>query len=127
MSERTYTAKVVSASKELTPKEKLMLTDTTNAVRLDRATANGQHITIKPKEYAVIGIHNEHSKDLDYENYIVIDEDGTKYTTGSKSFFTSFTDIFEAMEGSDEEWALDVYQAESKNREGQHFITCSII
>lgn len=121
-----YSAKIVDSSKELSAKEKIMMKDTTDAIRLDEATKQGA-IIIKPVAYAVVEIHNEQSENKDYEVYIVIDEDGQRYVTGSESFFSTFRDIFDDMCGEEEEWSLKVYRVPSKNYTGRDFISCSII
>ena len=33
----------------------------------------------------------------DYNNYMIVDKDGTKYITGSPSFWDSFNEIYEEM------------------------------
>lgn len=121
-----YSAKIVSCSRELSAKEKIMMKDTTDCVRLDEATKSGA-IIINPSAYAEIEIHNEQSENKDYKVFVVIDKDGTKYVTGSESFFSTFHDIYCDMDGEEEEWAVKVYRVPSKNYTGRDFISCSII
>lgn len=121
-----YSALIREASRELTAKERVAFKDTTNCVSFDEATAN-DHVIIDVDMYVILDIHNEHSDDKDYTKYVIVSKDGTRYVTGSESFFTSFMDIFSEMCGVDEEWKLDVYKMESKNYKGKGFITCSII
>lgn len=121
-----YNVTVISTSKELTHKERVQLQDTTSAVRLDKATQEAP-VLIDVDFYAVLSIHNEKSTDKDYENYLVIDKNGTRYVTGSKSFWSTFCDIMAEMEGSDEEFQIRAYRSESKNYSGKSFITCEII
>ena len=121
-----YLVTVAQASKELTAKEKIHLKDTTNAVKLDEVTQT-EPVTIYPQMYAVLDIHNEKSENVDYKNYVVVDKDGTKYVTGSNSFWSSFMGIATEMENEDEEWGIQVYHKESKNYKGKEFITCSIV
>ena len=120
-----YSVAIKESSRELTAKQRIALKDTTGAVKLDEAT-QVEPVIINVDMYAVLDIHNEKSENPDYENYIVVDKDGTKYVTGSASFWSSFMDIFTEMEGDDEEWALKVYRVPSKNYKGKDFITCSI-
>lgn len=124
--ENTYSATIKFASKELSAKERIMLKDTTNAVALDEA-CEGSTVVIDPDFYAVLSVHNEKSKDKDYEKYIIVDKAGTKFVTGSASFLRSFKDIMDEMEGSTEEFQVEVYKKPSKNYSGKSFITCSII
>ena len=120
-----YSVSIKESSRELTAKQRVALKDTTSAIKLDEAT-QVEPVTINVDMYAVLAIHNEKSENPDYDNYIVVDKNGTKYVTGSASFWSSFMDIFTEMEGEDEEWALKVYRVPSKNYKGKDFITCSI-
>lgn len=121
-----YAVTIKETSKQLSAKQRIAIKDTTNAIKLDEATANAENVLIYPEMWAVLAIHNEKSDDIDYENYVLVDKDGTKYVTGSKSFWTSFMDIYREMENEDEEWGIKVYRMESKNYKGKQFITCSI-
>ena len=120
-----YSVSIKESSRELTAKQRIALKDTTEAVKLDEAT-HVEPVIINVDMYAILAIHNEKSENPDYDNYIVVDKNGTKYVTGSASFWSSFMDIFTEMEGDDEEWALKVYRVPSKNYKGKDFITCSI-
>lgn len=122
-----YTTSILEASKQLTKKESVLLKDLTNAIQLDPATEGDSHVTFKPQFYAIISVHNESSKEKDYNKYVLVDKDGTKYVTGSESFWDSFNNIWTEMEDSDEDWELDVYKQPSKNYAGKGFLTCSII
>lgn len=121
-----YAVTIKETSKQLSAKQRITIKDTSNAMKLDEATANAENVLIYPEMWAVLAIHNEKSDDVDYENYVLVDKDGTKYVTGSKSFWTSFMDIYREMENEDEEWGIKVYRMESKNYKGKQFITCSI-
>lgn len=122
-----YTTSILEASKQLTKKESVLLKDLTNAIQLDPATEGDCHVPFKPQFYAIISVHNESSKEKDYKKYVLVDKDGTKYVTGSESFWDSFNNIWTEMEDSDEDWELDVYKQPSKNYAGKGFLTCSII
>lgn len=127
MSERGFSAKVTATSRELTHKQRVMLADTSDDVSIEAQTRDGETLILDVDYWAEIAIHNEHSNDKDYSNYVIVTTDGIKYKTGSKSFWNSFMDIWDDMADDDEEWHLKVYQKESKNRAGKSFITCSII
>lgn len=122
-----FTVEVKETSKDLTHKERVQITDTTDCKKLDSETQENGAIIINPAWYAILAIHNDKSEDKDYENYVIVDVDGTRYVTGSHSFMSSFLNIFKEMDGSDEEWSLKVYRVPSKNRAGKDFITCSVI
>lgn len=121
-----YEVKIVNCNKELTARERIKLKDTTNAVALDEAT-EGSSLVISPSIWAELEIHNERNKDgnVDYKKYVIIDEDGTKYVTGSESFWTSFLEI--AAEMGEEAFDVEVYKVDSKNYKGKQFISCSIV
>ncbi len=121
-----YTVEIREASVELTAKQRIALKDTTGAVKLDTATQE-EAVLINPDMWAVLAIHNEKSSNPDYFNYIVVDKDGTKYVTGSESFWSTFYDIWKEMQGETEEWAIRAYRSPSKNYTGKDFITCSIV
>ena len=122
---KDYEVKITASSRDLTARERLMYKDTSNAVRLDEATAKGA-IVITPVAYAVLEIHNEKGDDKDYNNYVVLDSEGNKYVTGSSSFWKAFEDIWDEMSGENEPFEIEIYRLESKNYKGKQFITCSI-
>ena len=121
-----YEVKIRRTSKELSAKDRIKIKDTTNAIRLDEATAEGA-IIISPDYFAVLDIHNEKSEDKDYTQVVLVDVAGNKYVTGSASFLTAFENIVDEMDGIDEEYQIEVYRRESKNYKGKSFITCSIV
>ena len=121
-----YSVSIKETSKQLSAKERIMFKDTTSAKKIDEESQNGDFI-ITPSFYGILEVHNEKSDNVDYENYVIIDESGEKYVTGSASFWSSFMDIAKEMEGETEEWAVKVFRVPSKNYKGKDFLTCSII
>ena len=122
-----YSVSINHASKELSAKERIALKDTTYAVKLDEVT-QVEPVTIVPGYWAQLDIHNGKSDNKDYKMYVLVDgETGTKYITGSDSFWTSFMDIASEMANEAEEWAIKVYRMPSKNYKGKEFITCTIV
>lgn len=122
-----YSVNIVEASRELSAKERVQLKDTTEAIKLDEATQQG-NVIIDVDFYAVLQIHNEKSSNKDYFVYLVQDKNGDRYVTGSESFFTSFRDIVDEMcDAECDDWGIKVYRMPSKNYNGKEFITCSII
>ena len=127
-----YTATVREARKEISVKEKTMLKDTSNAISIDaltqEASFNNEKVLIDVDYYAILDIHNEKSDNKDYINFILVDKSGNKYVTGSESFRTTFTDIYNERKGAGEEnITIEIYRKESKNYKGKDFITCSIV
>ena len=126
--EKEYSVKIEEVSKELTKVERISIKDVSNCIRLDEATASAPEgkIVIDVDYFAVLSVHNEKAKDdKDYCNYIIVDKDGQKFVTGSKSFWNAFADINDEMEGED--FSIEVYSKPSKNYNGKYFLTCSII
>lgn len=121
-----YEVKIRECSKETTARERIMLRDTSNTIRLDEATKE-QHLIISPEYYAILDVHNEKADHTDYSVYIVVDTAGNKYMTSSESFWKSFIDIFDEMATEVEPYQIEVYRLESKNYKGKEFITCSLI
>lgn len=127
-----YEVTIKECSRELTARERIMFKDTSNAIKLDVAASDPANaitgVVITPVDYAVLSIHNDKLKDnKDYENYVLIDKDGTKYVTGSPSFWSAFSEIADEMSGESEEWSISVYKLDSKNYKDKQFLTCSII
>lgn len=124
-----YSVKVVESSKELTKKETVMFKDLSDAVNL--SVFIDEHdgaVMIDVESWAELEIHNEKAKDgqnKDYTNFVVVDKNGTRYYTGSESFWSSFKDIWCEMSDSTEEWSLKVYKKQSKGK--KDFITCSVM
>lgn len=124
-----YSVKVVESSKELTKKETVMFKDLSDAINLSEfIDESNDAVIIDVDSYVYLEIHNERAKDgqsKDYDNYVIVDKNGTRYYTGSNSFWASFIGIWEEMHDSDEEWSLKVYKKQSKGK--KDFITCSVM
>lgn len=123
-----YSVKIQYSSKELSAKERVAIKDTSNAISLDEATANG-NIKIEYDSHVILQIHNEKSDNKDYTKTIVLAKDGAKYVTGSEAFTTALTDIVDEMTdaGEADNITLEVYRKDSKNYKGKQFITVSLI
>ncbi len=122
-----YKATVARASKELSVKDKIKLKDMSDAIKLDDVVKDSA-VIVEPVLYAIINVHNEKSDTKDYSKIVIIDKDGTKYTTGSMPFITTFEDIVDEMtDAGEEEFSIKIYPKESKNYKGKYFITCSLV
>lgn len=123
-----YTVTIKESTLELTARERIILKDTTNAIKLDNVVEEGKNLVITPTAYAVLAVHNENSVDKDYEQYLIIGSDGTKYVTGSSSFIDAFVNIWSEMRAeTDDAFDITVYKVPSKNRPGKYFLSCSLI
>ena len=124
-----YSAKVVESSKELTKKETVMFKDLSDAVNLSEfIDEHDGAVMVDVESWVELAIHNEKAKDgqnKDYNNFVVVDKNGTRYYTGSESFWSSFKDIWCEMCDATEEWMLKVYKKQSKGK--KDFITCSVM
>lgn len=121
-----YNVKVISSSEELSKKDKIRMSDTTDTIALDKATQDGEFV-IEPEFWAVLEVNNDKSQDKTYRNYIIRDKNGLKYRTGSESFWNAFISIWEALVDDDEEYQIKVYRLPSRNRQGKDFLTCSLV
>lgn len=124
-----YKVTIKESSIELSPKQRLMYKDTADAIKLDEAVKENEPLAIEPIGYVVLSIHNEKSDNPDYEQYLIISADGSKYVTGSSNFFDTFVDIWDELGGveTDEAWMINVYKKPSNNFKGKFFLTCSVI
>ena len=121
-----FSAKIREATKTLSARERILIKDTQDAKRLDTLTKEGE-VIIDVEYYAILDIHNDRATDSpDYTQYVIVDRDGTRYVTGSESFFSAFKNIYDEMTEEGEEFAVRAYRLPSKNREGKDFITCSL-
>lgn len=126
-----YKAEITESSREFTAKERVMFKDLQNAESMvdfaKAAIENGAKAIISVKDYAVVAIHNEATEDVDYINYLLIDDNNNKYYTGSQSFWNSFMNIYSEMKDSNEEWAVELNLLPSKNYKGKEILTCSLV
>ena len=125
---KEFEAKVIESSKELSARERIIMKDTSDAIQLDEATRGEEKLYIKVKAYVVLQVHNEKSEDKDYKKYVLVDENGNKYVTGSASFWRQFSDIYEEMsdEGLEDDITIHVYRKKKKNYKDKDFLTCSL-
>jgi len=126
-----YNATIEESSRELTPKERVMFKDLGNAVNLNdyakESIVAGVKAIISVKDWAIIAVHNEASEDVDYKNYLLVDENGNKYYTGSVSFWNKFMDIYSEMKEVDEDWSIELNLVPSKKYAGKEALTCSLV
>lgn len=120
-----FTTEILETSYELTKKQRVLIKNTTGARKLDSEVDADDSIIIRPDFWAILKVHNDESADKDYIQYIIVDKDGTKYLTGSKSFWASYSEIYKEMEGED--FDLRVFKLPSKNFQGRYFLTCDIV
>ena len=128
--EKEYSVVISDSSRTLSAKEKIAYRDFGNAIKLDENLTEDDSMMIAPKDYVILDVHNEKAKgNTDYRKYVIIDNAGNKYVTGSDSFFTRFIEIFQTMkeDAPDEEYQIECYKRPSKNYAGKSFISCSLV
>lgn len=114
-----------SISKDLAPADRIRFKDTLTAEKLDTLTKQGT-VTIDVDFYGVLNVVNPVVDD-EYQQFVVVGKDGTKYVTGSASFRASFENIAEELEAAGiDTFSINVFRLPSKKREGKDFITCSL-
>lgn len=122
-----YEVKIIESSKELSARERISLKNFDEMIALDEAVnAETPRLMIDVSGYVVASVHNEKSDNVDYKKFIIIDKDGQRYITGSNPFFSSFKEIWDEMDGENEDWSITVYKRESNNYKGKEFLTCTI-
>ncbi len=120
-----FKVNITASNKELTAKQRIQLKDTADAISLNDVTKDGAFI-LTPVVWAKLHVSLETDvTSKEYDQIVIVGEDGQKYCTGSDSFIRSFIDICEEMEGEEEEWAVKVFRLPSKNYSGD-FLTCTI-
>ena len=126
-----YSATITESSRALSPKERVMFKDLANAQNLNEFTKEAIASGVKPivhvKDYAIVSVHNEASEDKDYNNYLLIDNEGNKYYTGSVSFWNKFMKIYKEMSTVEEEWAIELSLVPSRKYVGKEALTCSLV
>ena len=123
---RGYKTTIKESTRELDAREKIMFKDTTNCVSLDTATQE-EPVLIDVDLAVVLDVHNEKSDYKDYVKYIIVDKNGTRYITGSESFWNAFSDIYDEMSDAGyTEFTVRAYRLPSKNYQGRDFLTCSL-
>lgn len=122
-----YEVKIIESSKELSARERISLKNFDEMIALDEAVnAETPRLMIDVSGYVVASVHNEKSDNVDYNKFIIIDKDGQRYITGSIQFFSSFKEIWDEMDGENDDWGITVYKRESNNYKGKEFLTCTI-
>lgn len=127
-----YSTKITSASRELTVKEKITLKDFNDCTGLDTVVSNDNGFIIDPDVIVEVEVHNERAKDdKDYTTIVILDKDGTKYSTSSNSLRDSISDIMDELNGLSEEDKKDlkikIFKKPSKNYSGKYFLTATVV
>ena len=127
-----YSTKIVTSSRELTVKEKITLKDFNDCTGLDTVVTNEQGFIIDPDVIVEVQVHNERAKDdKDYTTIVILDKDGTKYSTSSNSLRDSISDIMDELADLEEtdraDLKIKVFKKPSKNYSGKYFLTATVV
>lgn len=127
MSERNYSARVVSATTELTGRQMVALRNFSDMEQLNDLTKE-EDVLINIDYVVCVKVHNEKSDNKDYMKYIFVDRDGTKYITGSEPLYREYTDIEDALTdaGDTDPISIKVMRKQSKNNQND-FLTCILV
>lgn len=125
---KTYSAKLVSATRELSAKERVAVKMFIGAEQLDELTKRDENGVLIDIDYvAVVEVYNEKSDNKNYNKYVYVDKDGTMYISGSETLYRTYEEIAEEMEGEQEAWSIKVIRMESTNYKGKDFLTCMLV
>ena len=125
---KTYSAKLVSATRELSAKERVAVKMFIGAQQLDELTQRDENGVLIDIDYvAVVEVYNEKSDNKNYNKYVYVDKDGTMYISGSETLYRTYEEIAEEMEGEQEPWSIKVIRMESTNYKGKDFLTCMLV
>lgn len=130
-----YKAVVKESVKGLTAREKITIKALNDVTELNDLVTPEQAIMINIDNVVTVQVHNEKSDNQDYNKYVYIDKDGTKYVSGSEPLYTTVKDILSDIEdaiadgGMDEteDITIKVMKKESANYKGQMFLTAELI
>ncbi len=125
---KTYSAKLVSATRELSAKERVAVKMFIGAEQLDELTQRDENGVLIDIDYvAVVEVYNEKSDNKNYNKYVYVDKNGTMYISGSETLYRTYEEIAEEMEDEEEPWAIKVIRKESTNYKGKDFLTCMLV
>lgn len=125
-----YKAKVVDSWKALSVKEKISYKETDSFDKLDEIVPVDGELVITLANFITVEVENPKSENPNYNQYIIVADNGDAYVTSSNTFCASLNSILDEIKdaGEDEvgDWQLKIYKRESNNFKGKHFLTCSI-
>lgn len=130
-----YKAVVKESVKGLTAREKIAIKTLNDVTELNDLVTPEQAIMINIDNVVTVQVHNEKSDNQDYNKYVYIDKDGTKYVSGSEPLYTTVKDILSDIEDAiadgemdeTEDITIKVMKKESANYKGQTFLTAELI
>lgn len=130
-----YKSVVKESVKGLTAREKIAIKALNDVTELNDLVTPEQAIMINIDNVVTVQVHNEKSDNQDYNKYVYIDKDGTKYVSGSEPLYTTVKDILSDIEDAiadgemdeTEDITIKVMKKESANYKGQMFLTAELL
>lgn len=125
-----YFVTITEASRELKARDKIRFKDFQAAISIDSVIADDHDpgLTINPITYVIADVHNEHSENKDYRNFVIEDADGNLYVTSSLGAFQRFREIFDTMreDAPDENYTVTFYKRPSAKYKGKFMLLCKL-
>lgn len=122
-----YTVKMTMQSKDLKGKDAVRAMDLEGAISLNDLTKDGP-VEITPSYWYQLEVHNEHSRlNADYMVFVIVDDGGTRYRTGSDVLMNAFMELME--ECDDYEIPMEERQVSilrGSTRDGNPFLTVKL-
>lgn len=130
MSERNYKVTIVNTMVEMSARERIQVKKTDDCIKINDVVNETESLDIEISNIVDLDIHNEMSKDeKDYSQFVIFSKDGSRYVSGSVTLRDSISDIVAEITATGEDIPLNirVTAVPSKNRQGQHFLTCNLL
>lgn len=126
-----YKSTITSMSPNITRFQALMMKESGDSVSIGDAVNKGRPLYFRPTGWLTLHIENSKSEDGEYDQLLILADDGTVYSTGSGSFMKSFHSLMDSVDNMEEseipsDWKIKVAARDSKNYKGKTFLTCSI-
>lgn len=122
MEKKEYSARIVDTWEEMSTIERIKVKDLGDATKLNEVVDVSTPLLLDIANVVVMEVHNEKSENTDYPVYILIDENGERYSSGSSSLYRSLQDIRDEFAECGEKLpsplSLKIYKAKSKNNTG---------
>lgn len=129
MENKEYSSRIVDTWTEMSTIERIKAKDLGDATKLNEVVDVSTPLLLDITNVVVMEVHNEKSENTDYPVYILIDENGERYYSGSNSLYRSLQDIRDEFAECGEDLptplSVKIYKAKSKNNTG-HMLLANI-
>ena len=125
-----YEANITSSLRELTAREKIVYKNVDGQKLNEIINNDNPSIDLDVENIVELQVHNERSKgNNDYTVYVIDTKDGSRYRTGSETFYTKAKEIYRELQAANElenGFVLRVFKTKSNNFDGD-FINCRLV